>query len=232
MSHVPPRPCTHELRPGTTVCLYCRHEARLAARAAAMRSALRIGGMAAGVLGVIALAVLGVNALRGQRSTSLRLTESALGADQGSPLAIDSASAQSELPDAAPRAHGVRAAHAATAPVIAPGRVDLGNGVFAVRSGNEVTVHFDTPDTRTRRRDKFEHIVRQTLPEVFGALADSVLDHLPNGEMIPPPEVPADLSGRGIRLSLPDGRGITLWPETRPGRDGPLVVSYRASIAG
>lgn len=231
MSLVPPRPCTHDLRPGTTVCLYCRREARLAARGRALRAAARIGGVTAGVLAVIGLGAAGVSALRAHRSAPLRLTESALGAEQGSPLAIDSASAQSALPDSSPAAHATRTARG-IAPAAAPGRIDLGNGLFAVRNGNQVTVHFDTPDTRTRRRDKFEHIVRQTLPEVFGALADSVLDRLPSGELVPPPELPADLSGRGIRLSLPDGRGITLWPETRPGRDGPLVVSYRASIAG
>ena len=221
-------PCSHELRPGTTVCLYCRREARQAARQRAGRVALRIGGMAAGLAALVALGIAGAGALHGRQHSPLRLTESAIGGVR-SPLSIDSASALSALPDAPPTAGG---SARAAAPLIAEGRTDLGDGLFAVRDGNSVTVHFDTPETRTRRRDKFEHIVRTTLPRVFGALADSVLDHLPSGEVVPPPEMPADLTGRGIRLALPDGRAITLWPETRPGRDGPLVVSYRASIAG
>ena len=114
--------------------------------------------------------------------------------------------------------------------VIAEGRTDLLKGVFAVRAGDTVAVHFDTPDARTRRADKFEAIVRATLPKIYGAAADSLLSRLPTGALIA-----GDLVGgamkRGIRLALADGWTLALRPETRPGRDGPLVVTYRATVA-
>jgi hypothetical protein len=33
---------------------------------------------------------------------------------------------------------------------------------------------------------------------------------------------------QGFHIPLPGGRTIAVWPETRAGRDGPLVVAYRA----
>src|SRR5688500_4621673 len=50
--------CPHERRPGTTVCLHCRHAERLAARAARakMFSHVMVGGAILGVIAVVASA--------------------------------------------------------------------------------------------------------------------------------------------------------------------------------
>jgi hypothetical protein len=111
------------------------------------------------------------------------------------------------------------------------GRTDLSDGMFAERKGAEVRVHFDTETARTRRRDKFESVVRRTLPAVYGSRADSILAAVPEGEVAYGGDLLTELPARGIQLPASGGWAITLWPETRPGRDGPLVVSYRASIA-
>ena len=58
--------CPHEIRPGTTVCLHCRKEERLARIARRRRSMARVFGLVAGVAvcGVIANAAAGAFALR------------------------------------------------------------------------------------------------------------------------------------------------------------------------
>ena len=114
---------------------------------------------------------------------------------------------------------------------MAEGRTALTEGVVAVRTGDTVAVHFDTPLARTRRADKFERIVRETLPRVYGAVADSALAALPAGRLAAAGDLLHDLPTRGVRLPTADGATLALWPETRPGRDGPLVVTYRATVA-
>ena len=114
------------------------------------------------------------------------------------------------------------------APVVAQGRTELTGGMFAVRSGDTVTVHFDTPEARTRRPEKFEQIVRTTLPQVHGAAAQTLLGSIAPGSLIGAVDLVNELPVRGLHLKGRDGRTISLWPETRPGRDGPLVVAYRA----
>jgi hypothetical protein len=91
-------------------------------------------------------------------------------------------------------------------------------------------VHFDTSPLRTRRADKFDHVVRQTLPAVYGALADTLLAAIPEGRLAAPNELVTTLPTRGIQLPMPNGWRLGIWPETRPGRDGPLVVGYRALV--
>jgi hypothetical protein len=103
--------------------------------------------------------------------------------------------------------------------------------MFAVRKGDTVTVRFDTELARTRRPDKFEQIVRATLPQVHGALADSLLAKLPAGDLVRHGDLLTELPLRGIRLAAPNGMTMTVWPETRPGRDGPLVVAYRTTLS-
>lgn len=115
-------------------------------------------------------------------------------------------------------------------PVIAEGRTELGDSVYAVRDGPTVTVHFDTYLTRTRRRDKFDRIVRETLPQVYGEAADSLLATVPVGQIAQGGDLLAELPSTGISFELADGSTLALWPRTRPGRDGPLVVAYRATI--
>ena len=113
--------------------------------------------------------------------------------------------------------------------ILPQGRTNLPDSLFAVRSGDTVVVHFDTSPARTRRGDKFERIVRQTLRAVYGPVADTLLAAVPEGRLAASKALVTDLPKRGIRLG-PTGRRLMLWPETRPGRDGPLVVGYRTTI--
>jgi hypothetical protein len=112
-------------------------------------------------------------------------------------------------------------------PIVAQGRTELRNGIYALRSGDTVTVHFDTPEARTRRPEKFEQIVRATLPEVHGAVADSILATIATGNLLGPNELVIDESTRPIALRGRDGQSLSLRPQTRPGRDGPLVIAYQ-----
>jgi hypothetical protein len=108
----------------------------------------------------------------------------------------------------------MRNAIAASAlPLVPVGRTALRDTMVADRAGDTVRVSFDLALARTRRPDKFEAIVRSTLPQVYGALADSALATLPE---------------TGFHIPIAGGRTIAVWPETRIGRDGPLVVAYRA----
>jgi hypothetical protein len=117
-------------------------------------------------------------------------------------------------------------------PVIAEGRVELGDSVFAERAGNDVTVHFDTDMLRTRYDWKFEGVVRATLPVVFGRDARTALDSIPSGSFVRGGDLMRDLPQRGIPLTLTGkDRALRVWPITRMGRDGPLVVAYRVAAA-
>lgn len=115
-------------------------------------------------------------------------------------------------------------------PVIPLGRTDLPDSLYAERRADTVVVHFDTSPARTRRADKFEAIVRQTLRSVYGAVADTLLAAVPAGQLVLHNELLTTLPSRGIRLTSAGGARLQLWPETRPGRDGPLVVAYRAVV--
>jgi hypothetical protein len=115
-------------------------------------------------------------------------------------------------------------------PAVAEGRTELGEGMFAERTGAQVTVHFDTDEMRTRLDEKFERIVRSTLPTVFGSDARAALNDVPVGNFVRGGDLLRELPTRGIALPLTEGRTLTVWPIARPGRDGPIVDSYRAAI--
>jgi hypothetical protein len=100
--------------------------------------------------------------------------------------------------------------------------------MVADRSGDTVRVSFDLLLSRTRRPDKFEAIVRSTLPQVFGSPADSALRALPYGSVARAGDLLETLPSSGFHIPLANGRAIAVWPETRVGRDGPLVIAYRA----
>jgi hypothetical protein len=102
--------------------------------------------------------------------------------------------------------------------------------VFAVRSGDSVRVAFDTPLARTRRPEKFERLVRATLPAIYGPRMDSLLATIPVGALAASGELLTDLPARGVHLPLGSDWTLGLWPETRPGHDGPLVVAYRSGV--
>lgn len=118
----------------------------------------------------------------------------------------------------------------AVGPVLPQGRTDLPDSLFATRSGDTVVVHFDTSPARTRRADKFESIVRRTLDAVYGPIADTTLAAVPEGHLVAPNELLTSLPSRGIHLAGPHGARLVIWPETRPGRDGPLIVAYRTIV--
>jgi hypothetical protein len=117
---------------------------------------------------------------------------------------------------------------AAALPLVPVGRTVLRDTMVAERAGDTVRVSFDLLLSRTRRPDKFEAIVRSTLPQVYGALVDSALRALPIGAVARAGDLITTLPETGFHIPIAGGRSIAVWPETRVGRDGPLVVAYRA----
>jgi hypothetical protein len=115
-------------------------------------------------------------------------------------------------------------------PAIPEGRRELGDSMFAVREGASVTVHFDTETLRTRFDWKFEGVVRATLPLVYGEVTRAALDSVPTGTLVRGGDLLSDLPTRGFPIAVGDDQ-LRVWPITRPGRDGPLVVAYRVSTA-
>lgn len=274
MQRATPKPCPHDLRPGTKICLHCRREALLETRARVRRQLFRVATALSALAAVaIAIALLGV-----RRSAAIPLSTAirhavphAGGASPARIVAVvpsqdtsHAAAAASVVPAAKPGTTSARAATGTTTtttttalattsvssvssavvpitakppaapapavtPVIPEGRDDLDGAIYAVRVGDTVFVHFDTPVTRTRRPEKFERTVRQTLPAVYGPVADSMLAAVPDGALTAGGDLLADLPTRGIRLTAPSGTALTLWPQTRPGEDGPLVVTYRVT---
>lgn len=213
--------CPHGLRPGTTVCLHCRQEQRLAARKERYLIAARFGIATAGVGVVLAVIIGGVLALAPSSSTAHTV--------DGADTATVTQAAKTVKPVTRAAA---RPAQQRLIPAISEGRRELGDSMFAVREGFQVTVHFDTDELRTRFDWKFEGVVRATLPIVFGAEARAALDSVPEGSLARDGDLLNDLPTKGIALDLPSGTELRVWPITRPGRDGPIVVGYRATGSG
>ena len=266
--------CTHERRPGTAACLYCRREARLAARARhhrfiawagtgalglAVVAMAGVSGMAAftgwGVEPPFAIAVNVANPLTsvtmGQRppawirnTASAMMTMQSSGAGASHLMLVTSPSGTNIVPApmAASVSSSILAPAAATAaalaralippllPIVGQGTTMLRDSLVAVRMGNNVTLHFDTPAERTRRPEKFEQIVRSTLPAIYGPAVDSLLAKIPSGRLARGGDLMTDLPTRGLRLALGEGWVLAVWPETRIGHDGPLVVTYRTTV--
>lgn len=144
------------------------------------------------------------------------------------PVPVNPVAAQTD--SVAPHPVVTAPAAAVIGPVVPQGRTDLSDSLYIERRADTVVVHFDTSPTRTRRADKFETTVRQTLRSVYGAVADTLLAAVPAGRLVQPNELLTTLPSRGIRLTSAGGARVHLWPETRPGRDGPLVVAYRTVV--
>jgi hypothetical protein len=238
------------------VCLRCRQEARQAIRARQQAFLTKLGAAAAGLVGIYIVGGSIVNAVRaaarvnamfeapavatGGSTADVRPQGEPKAAAPTSPASPASAVAPASTTSSAPAAAAsvtplaaitvVERASAPLALVIRQGRTELKDSVLAERAGDSVIVDFDVTMMRTRRRDKFERIVRETLPAVYGARVDSVLAAIPEGSLIGEGDLLTELPLRGIHLPLGTGYQLTLWPETRPGRDGPLVVSYRARV--
>lgn len=244
--------CTHERGPGTTVCLHCRREARIAASHRRKQLVLRGSAGAIVVATFLAAGVLSASALRGRsaRDTARRLadpphapTQSAVAAP--TPAKPDSVTQQGVAPAPRPVTTPVATTGAASGsvastrgpsagapfgPVIAEGEASIAAGVTAVRTDSAVSVSFDNPERRTRIPEKFEAFVRETLPKVFGSTADSALAKLKAGGIASQGDLLMDLPIRGVRIPVNPAWDIMLYPATRPGRDGPLVIRYSAVV--
>jgi hypothetical protein len=153
-----------------------------------------------------------------------------------SPTITDSAApAIAARPVVAPPAPVVHAdsiptASAVIGPIIPQGRTDLQDSLYAVRRGDTVVVNFDTGRARTRRADKFELVVRQTLHSVYGPVADTLLGAVPQGKLVIASELVTTLPKGGIHLQGTHGPHVAVWPQTKPGRNGPLVFAYRTVV--
>ena len=199
--------CPHGLRPGTTVCLHCRQEARAAARQQRNQLVARFILIALSLGLVIALIVGGVMAIAPDGEAP---------ADSARAVVTTAGTTTGAVPQ---QPKGLQ-------PTVAEGRNDLVDSVYAVREGQQVTVYFDTETLRTRFDWKFEGVVRATLPLVFGQDARAALDSIPQGTWVRGALL-TDLPQRGVPLTIGEHR-LRVWPITRQGRDGPLVVAYRA----
>jgi hypothetical protein len=198
--------------------------------------------------GLVVVAVLGNAAVSAWRASSRMRSKEPLqllastttravrqqGAPVAAPVAASPAAASPSAPAAASGARVEKPAGVATPAVLTlkvpEGRTGLRDSMYVERSGDSVVVHFDTELARTRRRDKFETTVRVTLPVLYGALADSMLAALPQGAITGDRDLVSEVAVRGVRLPVPSGGTLELWPVTRPGRDGPLVIGYRARV--
>jgi hypothetical protein len=218
--------CPHDHRPGTTVCLHCRHASLLALRKRRRKSLLRIAGALLVVLALFSGGTIGTLAVRGY------VAERGKTASGSPPIAQQAGTIRLAVAGEAPARGAVRpvALHASTrqlSPIIGLGETPLADSIRALRADSAVTVFFDLPMIRTRRSDKFERFVRSTLPEIYGPAMDSLLALLPYGTIAQQGDLLTELPIRGARLSLANGWRLTVWPEIRPAYDGPLVVRYR-----
>lgn len=210
--------CRHERRPGTTTCLYCLKEerARVNARLRHTLARFTVGAVVGGI--VITALIGGVTALASDSGSAVVMLDSATANQAGEVV-------PATKPAAPPKK--VEVETPSMVPVIANGANELGDGVVATRSNHEVVVNFDTDLLRTRFDWKFEAVVRSTLPAVYGEQAREALDSVPSGRLVRG-DLLEVLPEQGIPLALPEGDTLVVWPLTRPGRDGPIVVAYRA----
>jgi hypothetical protein len=189
---------------------------------------------------VITAATLGGTAIRGrnggrQSSTPAPAAAGVIVASGTDSLAADSAArlAQARPDTTSPTATTASPTRASApiAPIIPIGVTALHDSITANRGDSVVVVSFDIPLTRTRRADKFEQIVRSTLPAIYGPVADSALARIPAGELARQGDLFSKLPMSGVRIPLTSPWEIRVYPETRSGQGGPLIVRYRALLA-
>jgi hypothetical protein len=229
--------CTHERRPGTTVCLHCRHAARVAMQAKRKRILLRGSAVAVVIATFVAVGMLSATAIRGKsrRAADKAPQSDAQVAEAGVPAAVP---ADSVVPTPAATVTATTSAPAEAPkrlvaplmPLVPPGESPLLDGVTATRMDSVVMLSFDTPSNRTRIPEKFEQLVRTTLPAVYGHGVDSVLAKLPRGGIARQGNLLSQLPTSGVRIPIGEAWMIRLYPETRPGEDGPLVIRYRVMV--
>jgi len=115
-------------------------------------------------------------------------------------------------------------------PVVPEGTTTLASGMTATRHDSVVVLSFDFAGARTRVPERFERLVRATLPSVYGVRADSAVRAIPEGGIARQGDLFTELAERGIRIPLSAGVVIAVYPISRAGRDGPLVTQYRATV--
>ena len=115
-------------------------------------------------------------------------------------------------------------------PVLPEGTTTLAGGMTATRHDSVVVLSFDFAGARTRIPERFERLVRTTLPSLYGARADSAVRAIPEGGIARQGDLFTDLTERGVRIPLSAGGAIALYPISRPGHDGPLVTQYRVTV--
>jgi hypothetical protein len=234
-------PCPHDVGPRVPVCLRCRKENRVATRERRRRALFATAAIALGI------ATIGAAGAAGMLDSELRAAGFAI--HEASVPSAPSVSAPESAPEITPDPAPVPVASVTPestvvsvasvtiptatelAATIGEGRTALRDGIVAERRGDEITVHFDTPRARTRRPDKFEGVLRATLPQIYGARVDSALIALPPGTLVPPHGLTTDLPTQGLYVPVPGGPTLRIWPEIRPGEKGPLVVRYRVLVA-
>jgi len=116
-------------------------------------------------------------------------------------------------------------------PLVPEGTTTLPSGMTATRHDSVVVLSFDFAGARTRIPERFERLVRTTLPSVYGARADSAVRAIPDGGIARQGDLFTELAERGVRIPLSTGGAIALYPISRPGQDGPLVTRYRVTIS-
>jgi hypothetical protein len=220
---------------GTTFCIHCRRDARIAARIKRQRLMLR-GGAAAIVVATFATATaFGATAIR-SRNTARRADSSApVAAPTPTTPSVTKAATTTATPadSAKPVALVAPAAPPAPlTPIVPAGESTLLDGITALRSDSVVTVSFDLPMIRTRIPEKFERFVRSTLPQIYGAGVDSSLAKLPVGAIARQGDLLTELPARGIHIPVGGAWEVRVLPIIRPGVEGPLVVKYRTMVCG
>ncbi len=224
--------CTHERGPSTTVCLHCRREIREAARIKRRQVMVRGGAIGVVLAIIVAGGALGASAIRDHASIHGRSTDAGRVADPTSDGVVRVAALDAHS-TASPRGTRSPAASSSAvpfAPVIPAGETTIREGVVASRTPDGVLVSFDAPMLRTRMPVKFEALVRATLPVLYGAVADSALAKLPDGGIARQGDLLNELPLRGVRIPASGGWTFVVYPETRPGQDGPLVIRYHVQL--
>jgi hypothetical protein len=224
------------------VCLHCRHSALVAARGRRRKRLMYAGSVLLVAVVIAGVGAVTVGVVKNRVSAAARMAGAAAIKPEA-PMrhvaqvtalpatAVAQLSAPAPPPSSpAPAPASATASSPPLVPILAHGETTLGAGITATRSDNSVIVLFDTDGLRTRRRDKFEKLVRETLPAVYGRRADSLLAGMPDGSIAAQGDLITELPSRGVRVALNDGWKLTLFPETRPGRDGPLVIKYRVAV--
>jgi hypothetical protein len=114
--------------------------------------------------------------------------------------------------------------------VLVEGKTQLTDSVYALRTGDSVIVNFDAFGYRTRRSDKFEHSLHETLPLLFGKMATANLDTLKKGDLVTNHDVVHSLANDGMQITLGNGATVRIRALTRAVSDGPIAIGYLATI--